>query len=452
MVWICPRLPADAERPVYLADHQHDEQSIDGEWDAVRSLRRLDGGARTFREDVRVLIRALQGREQEPLVPALRRLVDPSAFKPSVSELVALRCVSACVVRPLEYEEDMCRVVDLRARRAFLRRAQAMEGSLEESYMEVRQESTKERVASLPLSEREQTHLVHVIMELEGATGEALMRCGAARLESVYRQWEALSSGAFAPLLRLYPVHDLEARLPDWVWSYLEGHGSLFAEEIAGLCARWAGAPFRAHLESYVDHKIARHGAFCSWIARHAAHIVVSYCQGADVDRNLGRGNCGRNALDRQALLQQEPALPAQEIPMGSTHIGRFLQVLCSEEKDNRRQRAIRRRELECRGLRHAGRWDLQGNAQGREARVIVKLACRHAKPMTLQMRPQEGVGHVINIQADPARGIFRFIDDNVGICVFASPKELCEGLHTWLQASYDHMVHFKLQAYAGSL
>lgn len=51
--------------------------------------------------------------------------------------------------------------------------------------------------------------------------------------------------------------------------------------------------------------------------------------------------------------------------------------------------------------------------------------------------------GHAINIQFDSARKIFRFIDDNLGICEFNSITDFASEFYSYMNLYYKNDQHF---------
>lgn len=51
--------------------------------------------------------------------------------------------------------------------------------------------------------------------------------------------------------------------------------------------------------------------------------------------------------------------------------------------------------------------------------------------------------GHAINIQFDSSRNVFRFIDDNLGICEFNSIDEFATEFYSYMNIYYKDDKHF---------
>jgi hypothetical protein len=399
----------------------------------------------TFKQDVLNILTTL---EQQPTAHneqrALQKLIDPETFKPSAGELVVLEKLPMIPLgsRSKTYEDANWRSIALEAKRSLLRHLQTSGTDLLQKYRELQENARKQRVLSLGVTGEPQASNVALLL---GAADRVVQQ-----LEKEYQKTVEEKYGTLSPLMEHYPTLDLRRQIPDFASLFFDAvdeqflkhkipHFKLPTETFKSKLE--ACVPFiEAQRQQLAANHIAFHEeAYYAWLSSNERHIVKPYSQADDEDRNLGGGTCYQNALDRQKMLQREPAVSASKIPMGSTMDGRFAQLRLFragasgnlEECDRLEQGAIAERGLKLTENR------LQAT-HGKEAvEQLISVAKNDADPFILSMWPEEGAGHAINVQIDTQRNLFRFIDDNVGICEYPSQEAFAAGLSGLLSTFY---------------
>ena len=188
------------------------------------------------------------------------------------------------------------------------------------------------------------------------------------------------------------------------------------------------------------------------WISDNFAHIKKSYEQGSEIHTNLGEGVCLQNCFDRYALLSKKPTLPSRDIPMGSSQSGRVAMVKTGREFD---RSGISREEAQSIesassarvGLKLAKKTSIPDPSKiGEVLDAVYKESSNNAQIIFAIYAP--GSGHVINIQLDSKNGIFRFMDDNFGICEFKNYEEFRNAITTYIKAFYPESLKYKMETY----
>jgi hypothetical protein len=217
----------------------------------------------------------------------------------------------------------------------------------------------------------------------------------------------------------------------------------------------------------YNDNFKAQH----EWLAAHAQHIIKAYNQSDDKEIP-GKGCCFNNCLDRLNLFLTHPGMPPKEIPMQSTAKGRFAQMrtvhafhVARKEIDaDMTEETVKKIVQEAKSIENeaAHRLNLKLSKMEpitinpktsqdplkslmREFKKICKISNEYNKGKTqfvLALYGPDG-GHAINIQFDSSRNVFRFIDDNLGICEFTSIDDFATEFYSYMNIYYKDDKHF---------
>ena len=181
------------------------------------------------------------------------------------------------------------------------------------------------------------------------------------------------------------------------------------------------------------------------WLFKNADHIEKPYNQGDDKSRNVGGGTCLRNSLERLALLLLRPETTSNQIEMGSTEEGRIVQLkvnhglLRDEDKQIYRKLGLTQPQI--------NEYAVIGRI-GDE--VVAKLFQSPTSPIKqggvfiLGMTNNDS-GHAMNLQFDPKKNIFRFIDDNLGIAGSYTQEEFIKEFPAFLNTYYPEYNSFEI-------
>lgn len=210
----------------------------------------------------------------------------------------------------------------------------------------------------------------------------------------------------------------------------------------------------------YTEHFLNRH----IWIATNGAHIVKPYNQGDD-PCNIIQGVCLNNCLDRYALFLAEPTMAASDIPLKISSAGLFAQTRSEAAfrswSADQPEKVRNKINSEIEGS--PNRLGLEPSSEPISIQpevnkpIVDVLLNRISKeirginePMQfiLSLRDSSGTGHAINVQFDKKRKVYRFIDDNLGICEYQDGISFSKALKSYLTFFYAKMIKFELQFY----
>ncbi len=205
------------------------------------------------------------------------------------------------------------------------------------------------------------------------------------------------------------------------------------------------------------------------WLALHAQNIKKAYNQGDDKDIP-GKGCCFNNCLDRFKLFSTHPDTQPKDIPMQSTAKGRFAQMrsvhafheVRKKKEDGETEEAIKKSLNEAEMVQNEAAHRLNLKISDNQI-IITPETCQD--PLTSLMHEMKKAyksnhgkvqfllalygldgAHVINIQFDSSKKIFRFIDDNLGICEFKSTSEFASEFYSYLNLFYKNDNHFVIK------
>ncbi|GAB4189328.1 MAG: hypothetical protein Tsb0015_10020 [Simkaniaceae bacterium] len=198
------------------------------------------------------------------------------------------------------------------------------------------------------------------------------------------------------------------------------------------------------------------------WIRDHAEFIKISYDQGLDHNYNLKDGTCEQNSLYRHTILLENPEIPFSAIPMRSTEKGRFngviRQLIREEAISDKKLNSIEEAKLYSLFFETFARFDLKFvepvavvTKKGESSiDALIRILRKNNKTTSLLvLKPENGgIGHAINIQIDPARKIYRFIDDNLGVIECPDLEAFKETLSSWLVLTYPDLPNLFLKMY----
>lgn len=211
------------------------------------------------------------------------------------------------------------------------------------------------------------------------------------------------------------------------------------------------------------------------WLAQNAHHIVKPYNQGDDPD--TGDGMCFNNCLDRFAIFLATPTIDPKDIPMQSSREGRFAQTRTRIGSHGIQQEATKifheitdveqkemlilnvRTQVTSLELASLNRLNLEQvnkpieitgdttvEATGSLLIAIRGLHNQSNQPTQFMIGLYGGSGaHAINVQFDKKRKVYRFIDDNLGICEYPDAASFARGLNSYLNIFYPDMKKFTI-------
>jgi hypothetical protein len=192
------------------------------------------------------------------------------------------------------------------------------------------------------------------------------------------------------------------------------------------------------------------------WLSLNLDAIKKSYSQGDDPSRNQDTGTCLQNSLERHILLLEDPRKNATRIAVESTQAGRVInaRVKCTfQESKLCLIPAAKCLEIQATSCKRLGLVCLPGKHEPvKTPDELEKLLNKNFSKANLlgllKFNSPEG-GHVINIQIDHTNGIFRIIDDNIGVCEWPSYDKFSLNLRNFLKAFYPGFSNYLLEVHA---
>ncbi|MGE0197913.1 MAG: hypothetical protein AB7N99_01360 [Simkaniaceae bacterium] len=333
----------------------------------------------------------------------------------------------------------------------------------------------KQFVDSHPLNPPLNKHLPHnfpsiVIMVQKYGEDKAL--------KEVYELWETLltkynevSQGRFSQLLSIYRVMNPANHFEDF-------KAQLQREFIERIQFKQINNTFSIDFEGYLAHLIGtsgNHPVECfrqiynekfkpmhQWFLNNLAYIKVPYSQGSQKDTNLGTGVCINNSFNRLGILSQKPKAAYQTLPMGSTEKTRALHArlkLIYQQVANQTMTEEEAWEEQMGTSENYGiRLEPSKNKKVLEsslaslsllAQSMVFYAREHSSSFLFLMSKEgNGGGHAINVQIDENQGIFRIMDDNVGLIEYPDLQTFQEQVGALLELKYSKYDTFQFRIF----
>jgi hypothetical protein len=219
----------------------------------------------------------------------------------------------------------------------------------------------------------------------------------------------------------------------------------------------------------YVDNLKDKH----EWLANHAQHVKKSYNQGDDP--NAGNGCCFNNCLDRFKLFSTHPGMQPQDIPMQCSAGGKFAQMRSAHafhvaqkevdadmteetfKKSLAKAQKVEKEAAHRLDLKVSNVEPIKINSETskdplksliRKMKEICKIHNEYSKGKIQFLFSLFGPAgaHAINIQFDSSNNVFRFIDDNLGICEFKSIDEFAIGFYSYMNVFYKDDKRFVIE------
>lgn len=190
------------------------------------------------------------------------------------------------------------------------------------------------------------------------------------------------------------------------------------------------------------------------WLHENIPAIKKPYNQGDDASRNMGMGTCLQNSLDRIVLLTKTPALAAADIPMGSTERGRYLQAVVNQHgvKGSKLTEALEKlfsAPCKCRKIELMPPSDAPENSKSYIPEQLLALALSEKTPVLGYLSLFHATsGHAMTVQIDPSRGIYRLIDDNLGVLEYETAEKFTLEAGKYLTLTYSDYPYSALQTF----
>lgn len=388
--------------------------------------------------DLKAIVPSSEAAVFKPLEEALDALVHPDMAKISEDEYALIAALSHSDTAQLAAYGDLEKASLQEARQTILQRLQeASAGGMRELLNQAPQAlaGIKEKAAQNRLAKLSRSLVTQDFIELAPSLMRDMQRYRQHIRESLDNAWsQSLESEEFAHLgdleqrkefFKQYPKYD-----PQATSNQIEEQ--LIKRRLAGLpldgqiVKRFRQACNTSSDEmDRISSAIGFREGKRAWIASQGSHLKIPYNQGADV--LLSRGACLSNSVRRCAEVAVNPG--AQLAP-GATQVSRTRQnrYVLENEKTGKGEPTLIRQY----GLRVTERRSFEHPSD------LVQFATGHPM-MLLTMRGSAADGHAINVQIDPERGIYRLVDDVVGLCEYDTQEDLIKALQDLIKAVYPN-------------
>lgn len=193
------------------------------------------------------------------------------------------------------------------------------------------------------------------------------------------------------------------------------------------------------------------------WMAANINAIKKPYNQGDQDSENMGEGTCFTNSLERYRLLLDNPFKDGTTIHMGSSPEGRARQGAVNLAFTQGIKGELSAQEAMAKQNGLATKFDLKLVAKVEQARPQILSKAVVAQLDSLATPNFLGIisiispkgAHSFNIQIDRTNNIFRFIDDNMGVCEWDSYANFRKQFSQYLDLFYSGYHSFVLEQYA---
>lgn len=282
-------------------------------------------------------------------------------------------------------------------------------------------------------------------------------------IDQITKTWDERSAGKFSQLIKSYSYLNMNKKYSDFIeFSQnnfiktldLKEINQTEPQKIDHLISLYQDCLEKIGLKSFhyiYDEKFkSRH----EWLAKNAESIKKPYNQ-AD-DQELSAGCCFNNSIDRHWILSTLPDIPGKDIPMKSSKEGRFAQARAVQAFRLMRQAKMSYEEAEEIQLSAAKRHGLiqrqtipvnpsaQKDSQSKLHLIDGMTKIYHEKKSAqFILTLYNPNAHAINIQLDAPHNLYRFIDDNLGVCEFTSFEEFQMEFLSYLQAFHPRKIQF---------
>lgn len=285
-------------------------------------------------------------------------------------------------------------------------------------------------------------------------------------IKKITKELDDRSSGGFSKLVKFYSYLDMNQKYSEFIkFSQKNLINSFDLKEINqtaphafdNLTNNYLNNSKKISLISfhyiYNEFLKLRH----EWLADYAHCIKKPYNQ-KDDSETPGRGCCFNNSIDRFWVISEFPDLPGKDIPMKSSQEGRFTQARTMQAFHQRDMGKLTPQEAEeiqvsaaqRHGLKQAKKININSSPQKDPKQNLIDEITKVYKnnpqiQFILSLYSSE-TAHAFNIQLNESKNIFRFMDDNLGVCEFANFAEFQKGFLSYMNAFHTKKNQFSFR------
>jgi len=449
-------------------------------------IARLDPQCVSFKSDVQDIIREIgfvkkkypEGTTTDfaQLEKAMQLLLDPSELAVSGGEEKMINKLSSQhgigSVRLQGYktttearslrEAQVSVIKQLRGETGSLEELNALAG---EATNEIRVKTIRARFQSFisvnpltpPLKGHIVEHFPNLVLMLENFSDTYALTKVNETWEMIRELYDGNTGGEFSRVLATYSYMNPDALIPE----VLKDAQNAFLKGVDFKAVdRQERIGFKAYMEQIIErevgslpvelferdykHLFARQH---TWLADNLKYIKVTYNQGDETNTNLGEGVCGSNSLNRVGILAHNPGAPIEALKMGSTQKTRLHQTrtkhyfLAAKNREVTYDYAIEQQTGQSVhfGIKLKNKVpveDKTGNIHKDLINQMFENVKRGETSFMIGMQ-KPGAGHAVNVQIDEARGIYRLMDDNIGLVEYPDAKTFKNELYKYFRMNY---------------
>lgn len=443
------------------------------------SISQLDGGSPSLKKHVQQILsdinklknlEMMKGVDFSGLEEALNVIADPSLLNSTKEENKFIELLLQKYGISNEHAEKYLegeKASALNARsslvKALKRNASSLEKLIQAASIDkevAKNQAIKERfdrfVSIYPLPELNKnfsTHFPILIRNFEAFTNLAYLG-----LENTWKEiskvYDDQSNGKFSNLIKKYSYINPRSNFSGFVNLFQEYYFKNldlsainkisnkqligYLEKILDLSKDTPGEFFKEnYLKSYSDRHI--------WLFSNIENIKISFNQIDNVHQILA---CFNNSLYRHSLLQDNPRISHAEITMGSNSKTRYLQTKVNMYYDDALKGKITFQAADDEltkvaqeyGLEQFHKYTLKIPPKTNPREFLIhemeRFALAGHTQIVLNLYAPT-VAHSLNIQIDPVNNIYRFFDDNIGLCEYKSLSEFNTQIKKFIESVY---------------
>jgi hypothetical protein len=323
-----------------------------------------------------------------------------------------------------------------------------------------------------PLTGHIASHFPYLVLVLEKYSRTLAINSVDKLWQKISDMYDSTSGGNFSRVLETYSYLDPKTLMP----QILEGAQQSFMNGIDfGAIDAQEHIDFKAYLKSLVEYVgnlpnetfehlyktyfADRH----AWLSDNLAYIKVPYNQGDEKDTNLGKGVCMSNSLNRLGILSQNPDTPIEELTMGSTQktrlnqakVGHYFRAAKTGEVTYKYAHEQEIGQSVLYGIKRSKKTAIENRTSNIHQNLVNQMVI-HAKGgnssfLVVLYSTKPRAGHAINVQIDPSKGIYRIMDDNVGLIEYPSETVFKRELGKYFAFNYATYDSFYFSDFVGS-
>lgn len=432
--------------------------------------------------EVLIDIGKLKDLDLSGLEEALKALIDPTFLKSSQEENrfienLLLKCSNQ---ETIESDlRDYLNGEDLSIERGRQFLLSSLKGNMTSLESLVQASNAKEAAKDLAIKERFDAFVkIHpslnlaahfsnnfpiLVRNFEGFTREIVIPELENRWQAIIQVYDNKTEGKFSELLQHYSYLNPRELFDDLIEIVQKKYFDrlnlskitttellIFLEKVANSFKNYPGKLLQVN---YNEMFFEEH----YWLLDNIKHIKVPFNQLDDTHENLGKGVCYNNSLMRISLIDDNPIIPSQSIKMGSTSKTRYFQskliaYYAEAQKEKISFLAAYEEQVkiaEKYGLQQLENPILDTSKKKDPHLFLVEEMARVAFEGNTQFivyLSKADQAHALNVQIDHKNHVYRFFDDNLGICEYKTLSGFKDQVSKYFRHFYPEYYVFQFR------